>query len=133
MAGDLPYLYRLLTKVEIHTIVQQTSPLLLREGRLGLNLQLAGTLPALEGMELPWTEGTPVLATARQLLPLGRNMLLMGILDLTPDSFSNGSRYVTVDTTHAQALLLVQQGAHVLDTGRKAHDQGLLLYRLKPS
>ena len=124
VAGDLPHLYRLLMKVEAHTTVLQTSPLLLREGRLGLNLQVAGTLPALEGMEQPWTEGTPVLATARQLLPLGRNMLLMGILNLTPDSFSDGGRYVTVDTAHAQALLLVQQGAHVLDIGAESTRPG---------
>jgi len=64
-------------------------------------------------MEQPWTEGTPVLAIARQLLPLGRNTLLMGILRI---AFQTEA----VDTAQAQALLLVHQGAHVLDIGAES-------------
>jgi dihydropteroate synthase len=52
------------------------------------------------------------------LLPtLGRRTQLMGILNVTPDSFSDGGRYVTVDEAIAHAERLLADGADVLDVG----------------
>ena len=47
---------------------------------------------------------------------LGRP-LVMGILNMTPDSFSDGGLLQTVDAAFAQAETLVAQGADILDVG----------------
>jgi len=41
----------------------------------------------------------------------------MGILNTTPDSFSDGGRFNTFDTALARAKDLVEAGAHILDIG----------------
>jgi dihydropteroate synthase len=52
------------------------------------------------------------------LMPtLGRRTQLMGILNVTPDSFSDGGRYASVDAALAHAERLLADGADVLDVG----------------
>ncbi len=41
----------------------------------------------------------------------------MGILNVTPDSFSDGGRYVAVEAAVAQAGVMLDEGAHILDIG----------------
>ncbi len=41
----------------------------------------------------------------------------MGILNVTPDSFSDGGQFDTLDRAFAQAAYLVQSGADILDIG----------------
>ncbi|MGB3614227.1 MAG: dihydropteroate synthase [Elainellaceae cyanobacterium] len=41
----------------------------------------------------------------------------MGILNVTPDSFSDGGRYVAVDAALAQAEQMLQDGAAIIDIG----------------
>ena len=41
----------------------------------------------------------------------------MGIVNVTPDSFSDGGKFLNVDTAVAHALKLVQEGAEILDVG----------------
>ena len=48
---------------------------------------------------------------------LGKQTLVMGVLNVTPDSFSDGGLYDTVEAAVAQARVLVQDGAHLLDIG----------------
>ena len=48
---------------------------------------------------------------------LGKQTLVMGILNVTPDSFSDGGRYATVEAAVAHASMLVADGAHLLDIG----------------
>ncbi|MCS7074853.1 MAG: dihydropteroate synthase, partial [Bacteroidia bacterium] len=43
--------------------------------------------------------------------------ILMGILNLTPDSFSDGGRFITVDSALNQADNLLQSGVRILDLG----------------
>ncbi|MFH2093358.1 MAG: dihydropteroate synthase [Pseudomonadota bacterium] len=50
-------------------------------------------------------------------LELGSNACIMGILNATPDSFSDGGRFNTVETAVAQGLKLAKEGAHILDIG----------------
>lgn len=47
----------------------------------------------------------------------GQRTYLMGILNVTPDSFSDGGRFSTLDTALAQACYLVDAGADILDVG----------------
>ena len=49
-------------------------------------------------------------------LPLDRP-LVMGILNVTPDSFSDGGRYTTPDAAIERAEQLVREGADILDIG----------------
>jgi dihydropteroate synthase len=50
-------------------------------------------------------------------LELPRRPLLMGIINVTPDSFSDGGQFVDVEAAVARALQLVADGADILDIG----------------
>jgi len=51
-----------------------------------------------------------------RLLKLDRP-LIMGILNVTPDSFSDGGRFFSLDTALEQARKLAQEGADIIDIG----------------
>ncbi|MBP2620511.1 dihydropteroate synthase [Streptococcus panodentis] len=59
----------------------------------------------------------------RELAPEGRTALC-GIINVTPDSFSDGGRYNTVETALEQARKLIAQGAHLLDIGGESTRPG---------
>ncbi len=50
--------------------------------------------------------------------------LLMGILNVTPDSFSDGGCYAEVDQAVAQARKMIQEGADILDLGGESTRPG---------
>jgi dihydropteroate synthase len=50
-------------------------------------------------------------------LALPRRSLLMGIVNVTPDSFSDGGPFLQTEAAVAQALDLVRQGADLVDIG----------------
>jgi dihydropteroate synthase len=54
---------------------------------------------------------------SRTTLQLGDRPLLMGIVNVTPDSFSDGGQYFSTTRAVEGALRLVEQGADVLDIG----------------
>ena len=60
--------------------------------------------------------------------------LVMGILNVTPDSFSDGGRYNSLDTAVVQANKMVNEGASILDVGgyssRPGADEVSLLQEL---
>lgn len=59
------------------------------------------------------------------LLPdLGRRTLMMGILNVTPDSFSDGGLFVGEARAAAQAERLVAEGAAILDIGGESTRPG---------
>jgi dihydropteroate synthase len=58
----------------------------------------------------------PVWRTARGAVPLDRPVIL-GILNVTPDSFSDGGRYTSTDAALAQAEALLSEGAGIIDVG----------------
>src|ERR1700728_339895 len=41
----------------------------------------------------------------------------MGVLNVTPDSFSDGGRYLATDAAVAHGLEMVAQGADIIDVG----------------
>src|SRR5690606_970018 len=57
-------------------------------------------------------------------LPLHRRTLVMGILNVTPDSFSDGGRYNQVDRALEHAHRLVKEGADILDVGGESTRPG---------
>lgn len=48
----------------------------------------------------------------------------MGILNVTPDSFSDGGKYNTVDAAVAQAKKMVEEGAKIIDVGGESTRPG---------
>jgi dihydropteroate synthase len=57
------------------------------------------------------------LKWGRYSLVLGRRTCLMGVVNVTPDSFSDGGKFLARDAAVAQAERLVQEGADVIDIG----------------
>ncbi|MDQ8201600.1 dihydropteroate synthase [Pelagicoccus sp. SDUM812003] len=57
-------------------------------------------------------------------LMLGDRSLMMGILNVTPDSFSDGGRYDAVEPATRQALRLLEQGAAMVDVGGESTRPG---------
>lgn len=52
-----------------------------------------------------------------RVLSLGRRTLLMGIVNVTPDSFSDGNLFLNPRAAHDHALRLLDDGADLLDLG----------------
>ncbi len=52
-----------------------------------------------------------------RILYPGRGVLVMGIVNVTPDSFSDGGQFAGVEAAVAHALELAHQGADLLDIG----------------
>ncbi|MFQ3318998.1 MAG: dihydropteroate synthase [Natronomonas sp.] len=60
------------------------------------------------GADYPWTDGTAV----------------MGILNITPDSFYDGGRYEAIEDAVAQAERMVEEGADIIDVGGESTRPG---------
>lgn len=50
--------------------------------------------------------------------------LIMGVLNVTPDSFSDGGRYFSPESALGQAMRLVDEGADILDIGGESTRPG---------
>src|ERR1700712_4700917 len=61
-----------------------------------------------------WSAGLPVLTRP----------LVMGVVNVTPASFSDGGRFDTTDSAIAHAVLLHGQGADILDIGGESTRPG---------
>jgi len=57
-------------------------------------------------------------------LRLGGKPLVMGVLNLTPDSFSDGGRWLERDRALARALEMLEAGADLLDLGAESTRPG---------
>lgn len=57
-------------------------------------------------------------------LELGRRTCIMGILNVTPDSFSDGGRYADIDPAIERALAMRAEGADILDVGGESTRPG---------
>jgi len=51
------------------------------------------------------------------LAKIGTRPIVMGILNLTPDSFSDGGRYVTTETALSHAKQMTAEGCDIVDVG----------------
>jgi dihydropteroate synthase len=57
-------------------------------------------------------------------IQLGDRTLVVGILNVTPDSFSDGGRYLDPDLAFARALEIEEQGADIVDIGAESTRPG---------
>ncbi len=60
---------------------------------------------------------TFTIAWGDHRLELGGRALIMGILNVTPDSFSDGGRFFNFETAVSRGLEMVSEGADMLDIG----------------
>ena len=69
-----------------------------------------GSPPAMRAHFMLWQLKT-------RTIPLGARPLLMGIVNITPDSFSDGGKFLAPQAALTQALKLLDSGAGLLDLG----------------
>ena len=59
-----------------------------------------------------------------RVVELGETACIMGILNATPDSFSDGGRYASVEAAVSQSLKMVEAGATIVDIGGESTRRG---------
>jgi dihydropteroate synthase len=57
-------------------------------------------------------------------LPIGQRTLVMGILNVTPDSFSDGDLYLSRQAAIAHAEQMISEGADIIDVGGESTRPG---------
>ncbi len=75
---------------------------------------MARQKPARVDCGAPYFSTSPVAAMHLQL---GSRALIMGILNVTPDSFSDGGRFLGADAIGSQVKAMVEAGADIIDVG----------------
>jgi len=70
------------------------------------------------------TPPTGRLRGVHRAVSLGGGPLVMGVLNLTPDSFSDGNRYPTADEAVARAEEMITEGVAILDVGGESTRPG---------
>ena len=66
----------------------------------------------------------PEIRCREKILPLGSRVLIMGILNVTPDSFSDGGRFVDPIAAVDQAQRMIGEGADIIDIGGESTRPG---------
>ncbi len=61
---------------------------------------------------------------ARRSLPYGERTLVMGVLNVTPDSFSDGGQFFAFDRALAQTEQMLAEGADIIDVGGESTRPG---------
>src|SRR4051812_14945646 len=61
-----------------------------------------------------------------RVLDLSERALVLGIVNVTPDSFSDGGQFVSADAAIEHGLALVRDGADLLDLGGESTRPGSL-------
>ena len=57
-------------------------------------------------------------------LPIGERTLVMGILNVTPDSFSDGTLHLSPEAAVAHAERMISEGADIIDVGGESTRPG---------
>jgi dihydropteroate synthase len=94
--------------------------------------QQAGALAALAEIAPDWREPRTGQSARDLLRRVGHGKiwrlrptpLLMGIVNVTPDSFSDGGRFTTIDAAVAHAAALIEEGADIVDIGGESTRPG---------
>jgi len=59
-----------------------------------------------------------------RVFDVSRNALIMGVLNVTPDSFTDGGEFLTPEKATERGLQMVAQGAHIIDIGGESARPG---------
>jgi len=113
---------------------------LAEQGREPVDVVLLGTLAQFRGL-LERLEDAPLglavvadelrgrldlraKSTSNREYPWGDGTAVMGVLNVTPDSFYDGGRYEAIDDAVARAEAMVQAGADIVDVGGESTRPG---------
>jgi len=66
-------------------------------------------------------------------LELGKRTLVMGIVNVTPDSFSDGGEHLTADAAVVHAMKLLDEGADIVDIGGESTRPGARVGAANPA
>ncbi len=83
-----------------------------------LGERIGELLDALDG------PGTSVLRAGAYTLNLSKRVHFMGILNVTPDSFSDGGDYLRPTAATDRALAMIEEGADIIDVGGQSSRPG---------
>jgi len=83
---------------------------------------LGGWAATLQSREMPTYAMRPrsTWQLPRGAVAMGERTLLMGILNVTPDSFSDGGRHGSVEAAVRHGLTMLEEGADLLDVGAES-------------
>jgi dihydropteroate synthase len=60
----------------------------------------------------------------KRVFEVSRHGLIMGVLNVTPDSFSDGGEFLAADTATERGLQMAAEGAHIIDVGGESTHPG---------
>jgi len=100
LMGTLKHYRLLLRKLKVQ-------PFGLKKVAAEIESILAGLEPKPQTIELPHGKS----------LKVGERTLIMGILNITPDSFSDGGKYLNPDQAVKRAREMIDEGADIIDIG----------------
>ena len=70
------------------------------------------------------TRNLPIYTIGNKVFDFTERTFIMGILNVTPDSFSDGGKYTDIDTAISHALQMVEDGADIIDVGGESTRPG---------
>ncbi len=85
---------------------------------------LGKELEELLGRVLSVADGPREMAAGSHTLRFGGRTLIMGVLNVTPDSFSDGGDYNTLDNARDRAREMIKAGADIIDIGGESTRPG---------
>ncbi len=86
----------------------------------GLNVIAKDILALLDNIN----QNRHILKTSRREIVLGEKTLIMGILNVTPDSFSDGNLFFNQQKAIERCLQMVDEGADIIDIGGESTRPG---------
>jgi dihydropteroate synthase len=67
---------------------------------------------------------TYILRTSKREMSIGNRTLIMGILNVTPDSFSDGGRFIKYADAISHGIRMAEEGADIIDVGGESSRPG---------
>ncbi len=132
--ADAAFIDAVVDGAGVDVVVRRTDPRLVR--LIGRSVALRACLVAaeptvadnLDARLASWRQPPPDLVTPAGILPTATQPVVMGILNVTPDSFSDGGRSYLPAAHPAPALAaaagMLEAGAHVIDVGGESTRPG---------
>jgi len=110
------------TDVLIMGTLKQISALIQKTDKqpFGLNLIAQNILEILNNHKL----NKYILKTSRREIILGKKTIVMGILNVTPDSFSDGGLFYNPKNAVDRGLQMIDEGADIIDIGGESSRPG---------
>src|SRR5437667_9246902 len=68
--------------------------------------------------------GATLWKIAGRVVDLSRHGMIMGVLNVTPDSFSDGGKFFAAEKAVEHGLKMTVDGAHIIDVGGESTRRG---------